>query len=80
MATSSDRNCGGRDLDTLVANYFCEEWKTKYKVDARSNPKAWMRLMLAAEKTRKVLSANLTAPINIECFIDDKDVAGSLER
>eukprot|EP00965_Chrysotila_dentata_P157528 5203877-Pleurochrysis_carterae.AAC.1 len=36
--------------------------------------------MTAAEKTKKVLSANPKAPISIECFMDDIDVKGMMER
>ena len=38
------------------------------------------RLMTAAEKTKKVLSANPKAPIAIECFMNDIDVKGMMER
>merc|ERR1719231_155811 len=54
--------------------------KEKHKIDAKTNKKAMYRLVTAAEKTKKVLSANPQAPINIECFMDDIDVKGMMDR
>merc|ERR1719440_2178630 len=64
----------------ILAEHFAAEWKEKHKIDAKSNKKAMYRLLTAAEKTKKVLSANPTAPINIECFMDVIDVKGMMER
>ena len=38
------------------------------------------RLRTAADKQKKVLSANAQAPIAVECFMDDIDVKGVMER
>merc|ERR1719271_2208021 len=51
-----------------------------YKTDLPADKAAMYRLVTAAEKTKKVLSANPTAPINIECFMDDIDVKGMMQR
>jgi len=80
LSTASDRHLGGRDFDTIIADHFAAEWKEKHKIDAKTNKKAMFRLMTAAEKTKKVLSANPKAPIAIECFMEDIDVKGMLER
>lgn len=37
IATAADSNLGGRDIDLAMANYFCKEFQTKYKIDAHSN-------------------------------------------
>lgn len=39
IATSSDANLGGRDFDYILADHFCKEFLTKYKIDAKSNPR-----------------------------------------
>ena len=53
----------------------------KYKIDAKSNPKAWSRLLTAVEKLKKQLSANtVELPFYIECFMDDKDVSSKIDR
>ena len=80
LATACDRHFGGREFDELISKTFAAEWKEKHKIDATTNKKAWFRLMTAAEKTKKVLSANPQAPIAIESFMDDIDVKGSMER
>ena len=80
LATACDRHFGGREFDELISKHFAAEWKEKHKIDATTNKKAWFRLMTAAEKTKKVLSANPQAPIAIESFMDDIDVKGIMER
>ena len=80
LATACDRNLGGRDFDMILAEHFAAEWKEKHKIDAKTNKKAMYRLVTAAEKTKKVLSANPQAPINIECFMEDIDVKGMMDR
>ena len=80
LASASDRHLGGRDFDMILAEHFAAEWKEKHKIDAKTNKKAMYRLVTAAEKTKKILSANPQAPINIECFMDDIDVKGNMER
>lgn len=50
-------------------------------VDAKESPRAWLRLMDESEKVKKQMSANQTPiPINIECFLHDKDVSGKMQR
>merc|ERR1719375_530875 len=79
-STACDRNVGGRDFDMILANHFAKEWKEKHKIDAHSSKKAMYRLLVAAEKTKKILSANPQAPINIESFMEDIDVKGMMDR
>lgn len=80
LATAYDRHLGGRDFDMILAEHFAAEWKEKHKIDAKSSKKAMYRLVTAAEKTKKILSANPQAPINIENFMDDIDVKGMMDR
>lgn len=37
LATASDANLGGRDIDLLLADHFCKEFLQRYKIDAKSN-------------------------------------------
>lgn len=80
LSTACDRHLGGRDFDMLLAKRFAAEWKEKHGIDALTNKKAMYRLLVACEKTKKVLSANPQAPINIECFMDDIDVKSMIDR
>ncbi|GIY38472.1 heat shock 70 kDa protein 4L [Caerostris extrusa] len=72
---------GGRDIDNYLVRYFCEEFKTKYNLNVYSNNRAVTRLLQECEKLKKQLSANpQVLPLNIECFMDDKDVSSSMGR
>merc|ERR1719259_1528428 len=81
LATTFDDNLGGSNFDRVIADHFVETFKKQYKVDASTNKKAYLKLLTEVEKLKKQMSANSTQlPINIECFMDDKDVSGRLSR
>lgn len=75
-----DRHFGGRDFDRMLVDHFAAEFKTKYKIDVKSNGKALIRLMAGCEKLKKVLSANAEAPLNIESIMEDRDVSSMMKR
>ncbi|KIW14302.1 hypothetical protein PV08_07084 [Exophiala spinifera] len=79
-ATTFDRHFGGRNIDKALVDHFGAEFKEKFKVDITTNAKATTRVAAAAEKLKKILSANAQAPISIESLMDDKDVRGMLKR
>ncbi|KAJ2961647.1 hypothetical protein NQZ79_g3196 [Umbelopsis isabellina] len=78
--TAYDRHFGGRNFDQVIVEKLAAEFKEKYKIDVFSNNKALFRLRTAAEKCKKVLSANPQAPVNIESIMDDKDVGTIVNR
>lgn len=80
LGSAYDKHFGGRDFDYAIANHFADEFKSKYKIDVRENPKAFYRVLVASEKVKKVLSANSQAPINIESVMNDVDVSSSITR
>ncbi|KAK3607630.1 hypothetical protein CHS0354_010679 [Potamilus streckersoni] len=76
-----DANLGGRDFDQVLVDYFVEEFLTKFKLDVQTNLKAYIRLTQECEKLKKLISTNSNKiPLNIECFMDDKDVNGMMDR
>ena len=75
-----DRHFGGRDFDYALAQHFASEFKTKYKIDVLSNPKANFRLLTAVEKLKKILSANASAPLSVESIMNDVDASSSITR
>ncbi|KAI9715604.1 MAG: Heat shock protein hsp88 [Candelaria pacifica] len=79
-STTSDRHFGGRNFDKALVDHFAKEFKEKFKIDITTNPKALVRVGAAVEKLKKVLSANASAPINIESLMNDVDVHGALKR
>ncbi|KAH9513967.1 Heat shock 105kDa 110kDa protein 1 [Bulinus truncatus] len=81
LAMTYDNQLGGRDLDELIVDYMSEEFKKHYKVDPKSKAKAYIRLTQECEKLKKLMSANVQPiPLNIECFMEDKDVHSSMDR
>ncbi|CAB1453592.1 unnamed protein product [Pleuronectes platessa] len=81
LATAFDAELGGKDFDDILVNHFCEEFGKKYKLDVKTKPRALVRLYQEAEKLKKLMSANSSdLPLNIECFMNDIDVSGKLNR
>nr|XP_006631871.1 PREDICTED: heat shock 70 kDa protein 4 [Lepisosteus oculatus] len=81
LATAFDVNLGGKDFDEILVNYFCEEFAKKYKLDVKSKTRALLRLYQECEKLKKLMSANSSdLPMNIECFMNDIDVSGKMNR
>lgn len=81
LASTADSQLGGRDIDYILAEHFCKEFQTRYKIDVHTNPRAYLRLLAEVDKLKKQMSANSTTlPLNIECFMDEKDVHGDMKR
>ncbi|KAK9509764.1 hypothetical protein O3M35_007003 [Rhynocoris fuscipes] len=81
LACCSDPCLGGRDIDKILADHFAVDFQNRYKIDPRGNARAYLRLLSEVEKLKKQMSANSTTlPMNIECFMDDKDVHGEMKR
>ncbi|KAK2828133.1 hypothetical protein Q5P01_019167 [Channa striata] len=81
LATAFDSELGGKDFDDILVSHFCEEFSKKYKLDVKSKPRALVRLYQECEKLKKLMSANSSdLPLNIECFMNDIDVASKLNR
>uniref|UniRef100_A0A7N8XV11 Heat shock protein 4 like n=1 Tax=Mastacembelus armatus TaxID=205130 RepID=A0A7N8XV11_9TELE len=81
LATAFDPYLGGRNFDEALVDYFCEEFKGKYKLNVRDNPRALLRLHQECEKLKKLMSANSSdLPLNIECFMNDIDVSSRMNR
>ncbi len=77
---ASDPCFGGRDFDELLVDHFCHEFATKRNLDIRSNKKALHRLRMAAERAKKVLSANVLTQLQVENIMDEVDVSSEINR
>ncbi|KAF7635269.1 hypothetical protein Mgra_00005385 [Meloidogyne graminicola] len=76
---------GGHYFDMLLRDHFVVQFKEKYNIDVTKNPKAMFRLLDECEKKvfqlKKQMSANSqNIPFQIECFMNDVDVSGSMQR
>ncbi|KAI0021253.1 heat shock protein Hsp88 [Xylariomycetidae sp. FL0641] len=79
-STAYDRHFGGREFNLALVKHFEKEFKGKYKLDITTNHKAMARVEAAAEKLKKILSANQQAPMNIESLMNDVDVSAMMTR
>jgi heat shock 70kDa protein 4 len=80
LSTAYDQHLGGRDFDKAIVDHFAKVFKDKYKIDVKSNSKALHRVYAGVEKLKKILSANLSSPLNIESVMNDIDVSAMLKR
>jgi len=81
MLSSSTCQSGGRGFDETICKYFFKDFEERYKLNVPSNKKAVLKLMTEAEKLKKLMASNQNKiPLNIECFMDDKDVKGGMDR
>ena len=79
-STAFDRHLGGRNFDKALVDHLQKEFLGKYKIDIATNPRAVARVLAAAEKTKKILSANQQAPLSIESLMNDIDVRAIITR
>lgn len=75
-----DPSLGGRAIDRLIVAHLAAIGQRLYGIDASKNPRGLLRLEEAAEKAKRVLSANREAHINIECICEDNDLNLKISR
>nr|XP_033805997.1 heat shock protein 105 kDa [Geotrypetes seraphini] len=81
LGTAFDPFLGGRNFDEKLVEHFCAEFKTKYKLNVKAKIRAVLRLYQECEKLKKLMSSNsMDLPLNIECFMNDIDVSGKMNR
>lgn len=80
LASETDDSIGARELDNAIARYFADEFKAKTGIDAWSDRKARLKLLVAAEKAKTTITpfGVNTAQVGVECLKDDRDFSGSL--
>lgn len=79
-AVAFDSSLGGRNFDELLVQCIADDIKETRKVDVRSSPKAMYRLRTAAERAKKILSANSKTAIHVESIAEDQDFATDFTR
>jgi molecular chaperone DnaK len=65
LSTNGDTELGGSDMDQAVVDYLADEFKKKHDVDLKKDPKAYQRLLEAAENAKMELSSTLQTDINL---------------
>jgi heat shock 70kDa protein 1/2/6/8 len=83
-ATAGDTHLGGEDFDTIMVDFFINEYvrkkKTVTKVGIMNNKRAMRRLRTACERAKRVLSSSSTATVELDSFYDGEDLFSSISR
>jgi heat shock protein 1/8 len=79
-ATAGDTHLGGEDFDNRMVNFFCEEFKRKYKKDLTGNPRAIRRLRTACERAKRTLSSTAQTSIEIDSLFEGIDFYSNITR
>lgn len=79
LCEKSDK-VGGRDMDECLMREFADQFKKKHGCDPLSSKKASFKLEDAVTKTKKILSANSEAGVNVECLMEDEDFTSNMNR
>lgn len=80
LSNAWDRDLGGRNFDDALFQHFEKEFNEKYKINVRSNARSSLRLRLACERVKKVLTTNSEAPISVESLTPDIDANSMVTR
>lgn len=80
VGSAYERNLGAGTFEDMLFDYFVPEIKKKYKLDVLTSAKATLRLKTACEKLKKVLGANSSGNLRVECLMEDTDISFTMER
>merc|ERR1712018_737219 len=91
LGRAGDRHVGGRQFDERLAKYFMEKFNGQYAkqigkgqltpLTIHGERKAYAKLLTAAEKTKRLLSANKdNIPVHLECLHNDLDLSTHISR
>lgn len=71
LATSGDTQTGGADIDYAIVNLLLEDFKSKTRIDLRSDRTAMARLKEGAEKSKIELSNLISTDIDLPFIASD---------
>ena len=71
LSTSGDNHLGGTDMDNVLIDYICEEFKKESGVDLKNDKMAFQRLREAAEKAKVELSSTISTDVNLPFITAD---------
>ncbi len=70
-STNGDTHLGGDDIDLIIMDWLCDEFKKEQGIDLRQDRMALQRLKDAAEKAKKELSTVAQTDINLPFITAD---------
>lgn len=79
-STAGNTSLGGEDFDSILVDYFVEEFKKKNKKDLRDNKRALRRLRTACESAKRTLSSATVANIEIDGLYEGIDFTSVITR
>ena len=80
LSVSSERFCGARDLDFLIAEKISYEFQKQNGIDLFDSPKAKISLMNNINKIRKNLTVNQEGTISIDEIVKGRDLVHNLTK
>ena len=72
-ATNGHTHLGGEDFDNRIVEFCASEFRRKYNLNVKENPKALRRLRTSCEKAKRSLSASTQTIIEIDSLMDGND-------
>lgn len=79
-ATNGHTHLGGEDFDNRLVEYCAGEFRRKYNLDIRGNPKAMRRLRAACEKAKRAVSSATQTTIDVDSLMEGRDLNLILTR
>jgi len=80
VSVSTERFCGAREFDYLIAQKLSEEFEKKYGGNPMEAPKSKIRLIDSITKVRKSLTVNKEITISCDSLLDGEDLIYNLTR
>ncbi len=71
LSTNGDNHLGGTDMDNLLIDHICEQFKKESGIDLKNDKMAFQRLREAAEKAKVELSSTVSTDINLPFITAD---------
>ena len=78
--TNSERFCGAREFDYLIAKKLSDEFEKKYGCNPMEAPKTKIRLIDTISKVRKSLTVNKEITISVDSLMEGEDLFYNLSR
>ena len=80
VSVSSERFCGAREFDYLIAKKLSDEFEKKYGCNPMEAPKTKIRLIDTISKVRKSLTVNKEITISVDSLMEGEDLFYNLSR
>lgn len=71
LSTNGDTQLGGTDMDNVLIDHICQEFKKESGIDLKNDKMAFQRLREAAEKAKVELSSTVSTEVNLPFITAD---------